>query len=244
MTTAIIPIAGRSSRFSRISSMPKWALEIGEKSILELAIESLSCSHIAIEHYVFIVLNKHLPLAKKLISRCHLSSFEIVPVEDTPDGQARSVEIGLRKTGILGDFLVWNGDTYLRRGWDASLKTGGDWMLLSKLSGDHWSFAEVEDFKVLKTAEKVRISEFASLGLYGFGNPALFVGALEQQSDTGESYVAPLYNFMIAMGVNVQAHIIDYSFMVPLGTPAEVHSSCLANGWSLPREMKSWSPEG
>lgn len=105
MTTAIIPIAGRSSRFSLISSLPKWAMEIGEKSILELAIESLSCSNIPVEHYVFVVLDKHLPLAKKLISKCDLHSFEIVPVAETPDGQARSVEIGLRKTGILGDFF-------------------------------------------------------------------------------------------------------------------------------------------
>jgi dTDP-glucose pyrophosphorylase len=218
-------------------------MEIGEKSILELAIESLSCSNIPVEHYVFVVLDKHLPLAKKLISKCDLHSFEIVPVAETPDGQARSVEIGLRKTGILGDFLVWNGDTYLRPGWDDSLKPGGDWMLLSKLSGDHWSFAEVEDFKVRRTAEKVRISEFASLGLYGFGSSTLFVRALEEQSGSGESYVAPLYNFMIEMGLTVQAHVIENSFMVPLGTPAEVYSSCLANGWTLPREMKSWSQE-
>lgn len=223
--------------------MPKWSMRVGEKSILELAIESLCFSKLPIDEYVFVVLESQVSLAKELVMKSALKSFEIVSVAETPDGQARSVELALRKTGVVGDFLVWNGDTHLRVGWDDSIQPTGDWMLLSKLPGVHWSFAQIEDSRVIKTAEKVRISEFASLGLYGFQNPTIFLTALEEQTASGEKYVAPLYNSLIERGFPVEAHVIESSLMVPLGTPREVYDSCLKNKWTLPEEMTSWSPD-
>jgi len=234
MTVLLVPLAGRSSRFSTYTSAPKWTLDVGGKSILELALESFTASRITVSHYVFVVLTEHVSLAQNLIRKMKLSSFEIVSVNESPDGQARSVALGLKSSRIKGRFIVWNGDTHLRQSWDVNLEVAGRWMLLSQLPGSHWSFALVENGLVSETAEKVRISNLASLGLYGFSCPEEFLEALGEFSGPGEAYVAPLYNYLIRKGLPVQVHIVDSSFMVPLGTPDEVISSCLENNWTVP----------
>jgi dTDP-glucose pyrophosphorylase len=239
VTVLVVPLAGRSSRFRAFTSAPKWTLNVGDKTILELALESFSTSKVLVDHYVFVVLEQHVNLALNLIVQMRLNSFEIVSVKESPDGQARSVALGLKSSQIKDDFIVWNGDTHLRQGWDVNLKVGKRWMLLSKLPGSHWSFAQVEKGSVIETAEKVRISEFASLGLYGFAQPEEFHEALEEFSGPGEAYVAPLYNHLIRKGLPVDAYIVDSSFMVPLGTPDEVISSCLANDWTVPQVLMS-----
>lgn len=241
MTTAIVPLAGRSSRFSAVTSAPKWSLHLGNKSILELSIESLSLSRLPVSHYVFVVLAQHVSLAEQLVHRSEVRSFEIVPVQETPDGQARSVELGLLMAEVRGEFIVWNGDTHLKQGWDDDFIPADRWMLLSKLLGSHWSFAMTKGRLVTETAEKVRISDLASLGLYGFADPIEFHDALEDFSGLGESYVAPLYNHIISRGLAVEAQVIESSYMVPLGTPGEVIDSCRDNKWPLPFELSSWS---
>lgn len=239
MITAMVPLAGKSSRFSNLTSTPKWALKIGETSVLELALESLSKSRISPERYVFVVRTEHKYLLQDAIGKSNLSSTEFVFVQETPNGQARSVEIGLRKATVEGPFLVWNGDTHLKKGWDRELDVQNRWLLLSKLLGDHWSFASTTENQVTKTSEKVRISDFASLGLYGFAAPEEYLDALEEHQGEGEQYVAPLYNFLIGRGLQVEAHVIESSFVVPLGTPGEMAESCRANDWRLPEQLRS-----
>ena len=240
MTTAIIPLAGKSSRFATLTSTPKWALKIGDSSILELALESLSRSRLSLDRFVFVVRLEHTSLAEELIHKANLSSTEFVPLPYTPNGQARSVEIGLRRAEVQGPFLVWNGDTHLKKGWDYELDVQNRWLLLSKLLGDHWSFASTTDNLVTKTSEKVRISDLASLGLYAFASPEEYFAALDEYQGEGEQYVAPLYNSLIDQGLPVEAHVIDSSYMVPLGTPSEVAESCRLNKWPLPEQLRSW----
>lgn len=243
MTTAIIPLAGRSSRFSSITSTPKWGLHLGNKSILEYSLESLSLSRLPLEHFVFIVLEHHVTLFEHLVRRSGIQSFEIIPTTETPNGQAKSVELGLRHAGVNGAFVVWNGDTHLKSGWDTHLKPRGNWMLLSQLPGEHWSFAVTENFQVTETAEKVRVSDLASVGLYGFSDPRDFCRALDGFSGPGEAFVAPLYNHIIRNGNLVEALEIDSSFVVPLGTPGEVCEACISNNWPLPVEVEPWCIE-
>jgi NDP-sugar pyrophosphorylase family protein len=239
VNTAIIPLAGKSSRFAALTSTPKWALKLGDTSILELALESLTSSRLSLDRFVFVVRLEHMSLAEDLIRKANLCSAEFVSLQNTPNGQALSVEIGLRQAGVEGPFLVWNGDTHLKRGWDDHLDMQNRWMLLSELLGDHWSFASTKENLVTKTSEKIRISSLASLGLYAFASSNEYLAALEKYPGEGEQYVAPLYNFLIAKGLPVQAHIIESSFMVPLGTPDEVAESCRVNNWPMPKELSS-----
>jgi dTDP-glucose pyrophosphorylase len=95
-----------------------------------------------------------------------------------------------------------------------------------RAAGDQWSFARMdEQGRVLETAEKRRISEWATTGLYYFRHGCDFVRhsdamiAADERSNN-EFYVAPVYNRMIAAGADIRANKIDKVWV--LGTPEDL----------------------
>ena len=75
-----------------------------------------------------------------------------------------------------------------------------------KGSGSNWSFAQTlsDSDVIIRTAEKERISDLCSTGLYFFKSASLFLDAYEQsltKTVIGEHYVAPLYNYVIQYGI-------------------------------------------
>ncbi|QEW28204.1 hypothetical protein RIdsm_04031 [Roseovarius indicus] len=99
--------------------------------------------------------------------------------------------------------------------------------------GDHWSFVRPADekdpsAKVAEVAEKTRISDLCSTGLYHFRTVQSFlntysrtegVGLSELQG--GERYVVPLYNLLIEAGQNIRYHHIGSDDVAFSGTPDE-----------------------
>lgn len=97
---------------------------------------------------------------------------------------------------------------------------------------------ESENGKVIRTAEKERISPHASLGLYGFENKKIHLRALAAKSShLGEAYVASLYNEMLAAQETVTSAEIESHLFQPFGTPQELILTCNRNGWSIPDGM-------
>lgn len=89
---------------------------------------------------------------------------------------------------------------------------------------DHWSFAEVDkEDNVLRTSEKERISPNCSNGLYYFKSVYIFNKYFKKYSNSidGESYIAPMYNLLIADDLNVKIKRIDSSDILLCGTPDE-----------------------
>ena len=69
-------------------------------------------------------------------------------------------------------------------------------------SSNNWSFAETDDdLNILKTAEKHKISNWCSTGLYVFRSIWLYIDAYENaiSDDTYNFYIAPLYNYLKGM---------------------------------------------
>jgi dTDP-glucose pyrophosphorylase len=93
-----------------------------------------------------------------------------------------------------------------------------------------------DDDRVLETAEKKRISPWATAGLYHFARGRDFYDAVEEavrldQTTAGEFYVAPLYNALIHRGAKIYA---DYAAWVrPMGTPEDLRAS-VAGGLKVP----------
>ena len=97
-----------------------------------------------------------------------------------------------------------------------------------KGQGNHWSFAKTikNSTRVIKTAEKERISEYCSTGVYYFKRSIDYIQAFEnalkyKQKSKNEYYVAPLYNYLIDSGLNIQIvkrKFTDFRFC---GTPEE-----------------------
>jgi dTDP-glucose pyrophosphorylase len=96
-------------------------------------------------------------------------------------------------------------------------------------SGSNWSYARPTDSdsnKVAETAEKNPISDLCSTGLYHFRSAAMFQAAYAEQCRAGELqnnelYVAPLYNRLIAMGLDIRFDLIERERVIFFGTPDE-----------------------
>ena len=85
------------------------------------------------------------------------------------------------------------------------------------------SLAWDADDRVLETAEKRRISDWASTGLYYFRRGSDFVRHAQAMIDANdrsgnEFYVAPIYNRLIAAGQDVRGNRVDEVWV--LGNPA------------------------
>lgn len=235
--TAVIPIAGNSSRFSALTSRPKWALRLGDRTILDWAVSSLLEENLQVDRFIFVLKARDTYEFSKSLTTLPKANVETVMVEQTPNGQAASVVEAITRKGIEGEFLVWNGDTHLVNGWSRGHDFSGHGLVVTHLEGHHWSFALIEGGLVTLTAEKQRISEYASVGLYNFASPEAFLDAYEKSNNDQEVYVAPLYNFLIKEGQVVRPCVIRSESFLPLGTPIEVLASARRMGLSAPSEL-------
>jgi dTDP-glucose pyrophosphorylase len=126
--------------------------------------------------------------------------------------------------------LIFNADTYcpttIGRAVTTSLSAADGVLDVFRAAGDRWSFARLDEGdRVLETAEKRRISEWASTGLYYFRRGLDFVRHATAMIDADERsdrefYVAPVYNRLIAAGADVRANRVDEVWV--LGTPKDL----------------------
>jgi dTDP-glucose pyrophosphorylase len=128
--------------------------------------------------------------------------------------------------------LIYNADTFCRTGLSRRLprlppRVAG-LIGVFRAPGTKWSFARTNaDGRVLETAEKKRISEWASTGLYYFHRGRDFVRHAEamisaKERTGGEFYVVPVYNRMIAAGAEVYIDPADEVWA--LGTPEDLQN--------------------
>jgi hypothetical protein len=94
---------------------------------------------------------------------------------------------------------------------------------VANLPGDRWSFARTDaSGTVLEVAEKRRISDHASTGLYWFASGREFLNAADASvrlgvKVAGEHYVMPTYSSLLAMGKRVEIAPADAVW--DMGTP-------------------------
>jgi hypothetical protein len=106
--------------------------------------------------------------------------------------------------------------------------------------GDHWSFVKLgEDGWAVDLAEKKRISDYASIGLYWFAQAKLYVHAYDRfftdpgNLVRGERYIAPLYRQLLVEGGKVSISDLPLKNVHVLGTPAELANFLLLDPASL-----------
>ena len=137
-------------------------------------------------------------------------------------GQAETVKIGSEDIPNTNAILIFNCDTIISDDfprdysrWDGILGTFPS-------TNPSLSYVEVRGQKVLRTAEKDVISSQASTGLYYFRSKELFLEAFDQTPLLTESYVAPLYNYLIQRDLKVTS--FETKEFIPLGTLEEIES--------------------
>lgn len=228
----IIPMAGRSSRFYEAGySKPKYMLPLGESTVLGHSLKSfekyfrsdkfLILCRANAEEYLFI---------RREIEALGIKKIQIINLPDVTKGQAETVFLGLKKSSFLENdpLYIFNIDTFRPCFTKPSFEKIIDGYLEVFVGeGDNWSYAKTLEGtdKVIKTAEKLPISDYCCTGLYFFKNPDIFIETFVKTYGKdcigNEQYIAPMYNSLILDGKDIRINLIPKNDVVFCGVPSE-----------------------
>lgn len=231
----VIPMAGLSSRFFKAGfNVPKYQLTIKDDYVFDLALKSF-------EHYfateLFVIVLRDVFDTKQFIDErlkvLGIKHYLIKVLDFETQGQAQTVLLGIDNPAINDDepLFIFNIDTF-RYGFikpDFIDKCAG-YLEVFRGDGEHWSFIAIdENDKVIRTTEKLRISDLCSDGLYYFASKALYTDLIAQAKAqnllvNNELYIAPIYNLLIEQGGDVRYHCIDDNEIDFCGTPDEYNT--------------------
>lgn len=240
----VIAMAGLSKRFTDAGyELPKYMLELGGRSLFQHAVGSFE-RYFDSAHFVLVLRDVAgtLDFVAREVEVLGIADASLVVLEEMTRGQAETVAMGLERAGVgpdAGPLIIHNIDTF-RPGYrlpEAAQVEGWDGYLeVVEAEGDGWSFAlprSPDSTEVVRTTEKVRISDLCSTGLYHFRQAGSFLDAFEQSAEDSaagerEMFVAPLYNRLISAGQKVHYVKIEPSEVIFCGVPAE-YEALLAN---------------
>lgn len=234
----VIPMAGLSSRFfSAGYTDPKYMLKINGETVFEHSVKSFA-GYFNTDKFLFILRDVY--NCKKFVTDyvcgMGIKDYEIIELSEETRGQAETVYMGLSRFESDFEIYIFNIDTF-RHGY---VKPGfvnecDGYLEVFKSPGDQWSFVEPgPNCSVMKTAEKERISNLCSDGLYYFRSKELFCSlfdeaVVDEEKVRGEFYIAPLYNRLIRRGGVVKYFEVGLDSLDFCGTPAE-YENLMHNG--------------
>ena len=225
----IITMAGEGIRFKKAGySIPKHMIKIKDKTMFEWAM--LTLNDFYDEKFIFVTLKKNNDL-NFINEKCELFGIKkrkIISIGNVTSGQAETVLKAEKEINLDEPILIYNVDTYvepyeLRKGY---IK-GYGFVPCFKAHGTHWSFVKFDSNKrIFNITEKIRISEYGSIGLYYFSSFSLFKKCFCEyySQESKEKYIAPIYNILIKDNKPVYTSILDSKKVHVLGTPEEVKS--------------------
>lgn len=235
----VLPMAGLSSRFFKAGyEVPKYMLDLHGASVFAHALGSFT-GLFGSERFLIICRDVHdtpdFVRAQCAAMGLPAEALELVVLEAETAGQAETVAEGLRGAGETGTtpITIFNIDTF-RPGFahpgtfDVDAVDG--YLEVFHAPGDHWSFARAEPGtdRVVEVAEKVRISDLCSDGLYHFRSAEMFLdlyAEIEARDPAtlqgGEYYVAPLYNIALRRGMDIRYTLVGPEAIRFCGTPDE-----------------------
>ena len=235
-TNIVITMAGRGSRFVKAGyQQPKYAIEAHGHSLFYWSMLSLKHFHHPDNNYIFVCLkeNNSAAYVKQQCDALHLSNIHIVEIDELTDGQATSAFISQEFWNKDDPLLVYNIDTYVnpRCLHPQDIKPGSDaWVPCFQVPGDHWSFVKVgDDGWAVDCAEKTRISDFASIGLYWFSRADDYIDTYNEFFSNpanmvkGERYIAPMYRHYLDNDRKLSIIDLPVADVHVLGTPDELN---------------------
>lgn len=225
----VVAMAGMGSRLAA-EALPKPLVEIGGKPLF--AWSTRWAASMPDANIIVVALAEHdakFSLSEKI--KKHLPQARCVFIPEVTAGQLCTVLCAADLLDPSQSLLIAPCDTMIEgplpipSSLPPVTNTGNLKGLISVASmpGDRWSFADCDaDWNVSRVTEKVRISDWASTGLYYFSDTASFLRdatAMVRENETtgGEFYVMPLYNRMLARGEKIKA--VPVQKMHDLGTP-------------------------
>jgi dTDP-glucose pyrophosphorylase len=228
----VIPMAGRGSRFTEVGhALPKPLIDVRGRPMYAWAVDSLPLAQA--RRLIFIFLAEHLrdhALADDIHRRYAALDPVIIALDHVTEGQACTVLVAREHIDGAEPLVIFNADTFCKTGLDQRLRAlpaEVDGLIgVFEAEGERWSFARADAAgRVLETAEKRRISPWATTGLYHFRRGRDFVQHADAmiaagERERGEYYVAPVYNRLIRAGGDVRIDVAEEVWV--LGTPEDL----------------------
>lgn len=231
----VITMAGRGSRFYEAGyTVPKYEIVAHGKSLFEWSMLSLKNFLTPDARVIFVCLKENASAAyvREQSRALGLNDVHVVELDGVTDGQATSAYVSRDLWRPAEPLLIYNIDTYVnpRSLKPEHIRNGSEgWVPCFQVPGEHWSFVKLdEEGWAVDLAEKRRISDFASIGLYWFSRGDDYASAYERffadpaNLVKGERYIAPLYRQLLADGRKVSISDLPLDDVHVLGTPAEL----------------------
>ncbi|KGQ33308.1 capsular biosynthesis protein [Gallibacterium genomosp. 2] len=229
----IIPLAGLSSRFFKEGyTKPKYQLDLKGETVFSWSVKSFE-KYFDTDKFVFIFRDFYdtKNFIEEEIKKLKITNYELICLLDETLGQADTVYQGLCKMNNDCDeeIYIFNIDSkiinFIKPSWTDDCD---GYLEVFRGDGEHWSFAESQKNSnlVSRTAEKERISDLCSDGLYFFKNISLFKNLFLKARENNlvsnnEYYVAPLYNILIQEKGIVRYDLKEKRNILFCGTPYE-----------------------
>ena len=233
--TILIPAAGAGSRFKKAGiNVAKPLIFAKGQTLLE---HTLDCFEFTDkDHLILAVQHKHQVrkiLEEKLKKRLPKVSIHWFELEKFLPGQLATSVAALESVLNIRfheslPLLIHNCDTGFRWKPEFASINGFASMAVFSAEGNHWSFGEPDPknpHRAIAIAEKIRISDLASIGLYGFSSTKIFLkeakAALHsKETIQDEYYIAPMLQKAIIKGMEVSLPRVDG--VKTYGTPEEL----------------------
>lgn len=232
----LIPMAGRGQRFvERGFGMPKPLIPVYGQAMIRLVISNLR-PNVVPHRFLFVCLEEHL---KQHDLRSKLSQWaspcEVIAIPRVTLGAAETVLAARDHIDNDNPLMIANCDQLVRVSIDEYLErmrveSFDGFMMTMRATDSKWSFIRRNQLgHVVDVAEKVPISDEATVGIYNFRRGADFCRAAGNMiragaTTQGEFYVAPTYNNLIAEGMRIGAYALrpPHEEMFGIGTPDDL----------------------
>jgi UDP-N-acetylglucosamine diphosphorylase / glucose-1-phosphate thymidylyltransferase / UDP-N-acetylgalactosamine diphosphorylase / glucosamine-1-phosphate N-acetyltransferase / galactosamine-1-phosphate N-acetyltransferase len=211
----VVPMAGRGTRFSDAGfDIPKPLIEVAGKPMILWALESLE--RVKFDAIIFVALREHDERygIRRLLHKVNGWNTRFVFIDDITDGQLCTVLAAREYFTHDQDVLIAASDSYIKSGISRDIERRpvdcAGLISVISLPGDHWSFVRTDEFaKAIEVAEKKRISEHCSTGLYYFSRSTDLYHFGQQmiqneERTRNEFYVIPVYQKMIDAGMSIR----------------------------------------
>lgn len=241
----VIPMAGLSSRFTKAGyDMPKYMLDLHGRPVFDYALASFRAQFDTVP---FLIVCRDVHGTPDFVrARCAalgIADVTVTVLEAPTSGQGETVLLALEAARVpdAAPVTIFNIDSF-RAGFRFAddRPDGPSYLEVFRGDGDHWSFVEPAPDDAAETAgrarrviEKIRISDLCCTGLYHFRTARDFRDAYAAEraapsQDLSETYIAPIYNQLIARGDPVRFKVIDLDLLDFCGVPAE-YEACRRN---------------
>lgn len=228
----VVTMAGNGSRFKEIGyTIPKHEIMANGKSLFKWSLLSLTdffdCE------FIFVVRkdNYNLENMERELEELDIKKYNILELDEITKGQAHTALAADSLISNNDSVVIFNIDTFIEQGVlkKSDLDSDCDGFLHSfEAEGDSWSFVKFdEEYNVSEVTEKVRISNYGTIGLYYFKKWSEYCLLLTEFADQiieqyNETYIAPIYQYMIKQGKRVKTTVIPSEALHILGTPDDL----------------------